>query len=256
MIATDLIFDLGLYEGQDSRFYLDKGFRVVAVEAHPEYADRARISFAKEIEAKRFFLIERAVWSKADETITFHMQGAQSSAFKEAADLNAPSKPVECLTTTLNQLVSAYGTPYYLKVDIEGADAIVVDQLRSLERKPAYTSIETDQPKAIIELAEIGYSQFQIVNQEYHWMTSEPHPALEGRRAGIKLDGNFTGLFGRELNPRFWLPVDVAAAQMQKRADILRSGWVRKQLYRRYGKVTGRSWLVPQGWTDVHARLA
>ncbi|MFZ5731223.1 MAG: FkbM family methyltransferase [Pseudomonadota bacterium] len=255
MIEKDLIFDLGLYEGQDSRFYLDKGFRVVAVEAHPEYARLARKAFAREINEQRFRLVERAVWIDEDRTITFHMQGAQSSAFKEAADLNGPSTPVECRTTTLNQLIRAHGTPYYLKVDIEGADQIVVDQLHALGRKPPYLSIETDQPRAISDLAALGYSQFQIVNQEYHWTTREPYPAREGSRAGTKLDGNFTGLFGRELDPRFWLSADAAIMELQKRADILRSGWMRKQLYRRYGKATGRRWLVPQGWTDVHARL-
>ncbi len=42
MFERDLIFDLGLHEGGDPRFYLDKGFRVVAVEANPQFCDAAR----------------------------------------------------------------------------------------------------------------------------------------------------------------------------------------------------------------------
>jgi hypothetical protein len=30
---TELIYDIGMHEGEDSKFYLLKGFRVVAVEA-------------------------------------------------------------------------------------------------------------------------------------------------------------------------------------------------------------------------------
>jgi hypothetical protein len=31
----DLIYDLGMHRGGDTQFYLEKGFRVVAVEANP-----------------------------------------------------------------------------------------------------------------------------------------------------------------------------------------------------------------------------
>ena len=36
----DLIFDVGLHRGEDTEFYLKKGFRVVAFEANP----RARLT--------------------------------------------------------------------------------------------------------------------------------------------------------------------------------------------------------------------
>lgn len=32
-LSRDLIFDIGMHRGEDSEFYLRKGFRVVAVEA-------------------------------------------------------------------------------------------------------------------------------------------------------------------------------------------------------------------------------
>jgi hypothetical protein len=34
----DLIYDVGLHKGEDSEFYLKKGFRVVAIEALPALA--------------------------------------------------------------------------------------------------------------------------------------------------------------------------------------------------------------------------
>ena len=33
---NDLIYDIGMHKGEDSEFYLRKGFRVVAFEANPE----------------------------------------------------------------------------------------------------------------------------------------------------------------------------------------------------------------------------
>ncbi len=38
----DLIFDLGMHTALDTKFYLDKGFRVVAVEANPRMVESAR----------------------------------------------------------------------------------------------------------------------------------------------------------------------------------------------------------------------
>ena len=43
MAAPDrnLIFDIGMHIGQDTEFYLKKGFRVVAIEADPTLAEAA-----------------------------------------------------------------------------------------------------------------------------------------------------------------------------------------------------------------------
>ena len=32
----DLIYDVGMHKGEDTEFYLRKGFRVIAIEANPE----------------------------------------------------------------------------------------------------------------------------------------------------------------------------------------------------------------------------
>ena len=41
MRRNNLVFDVGLHRGEDTRFYLAKGFDVVAVEAMPDLARRA-----------------------------------------------------------------------------------------------------------------------------------------------------------------------------------------------------------------------
>ena len=37
-----LIFDIGMYDGSDTRYYLNEGFRVLAIEANPVLVKRAR----------------------------------------------------------------------------------------------------------------------------------------------------------------------------------------------------------------------
>jgi hypothetical protein len=39
---ADLVYDVGFHQGEDTAFYLKKGFRVVAFEAHPRLAENGR----------------------------------------------------------------------------------------------------------------------------------------------------------------------------------------------------------------------
>ena len=37
-----LIFDIGMYDGSDTRYYLNEGFRVLAIDGNPVLVKRAR----------------------------------------------------------------------------------------------------------------------------------------------------------------------------------------------------------------------
>src|SRR5688572_11446605 len=52
----DLIFDIGANHGEDTVFYLAKGYRVVAVEANPILAELLHRQFRNEINAGRLVL--------------------------------------------------------------------------------------------------------------------------------------------------------------------------------------------------------
>ena len=46
-----LIFDIGMYDGSDTRYYLNEGFRVLAIEENPVLVKRAReLIFQKEMD--------------------------------------------------------------------------------------------------------------------------------------------------------------------------------------------------------------
>ena len=59
---ANLIYDLGSHNGQDSEFYLKKGFTVVAVEANPELCEHLKRRFGREIAEGRYVLIEKSGW--------------------------------------------------------------------------------------------------------------------------------------------------------------------------------------------------
>lgn len=53
---SDLIYDVGLFDGGDTAYYLFRGYNVVAIDANPVMVERARLRFAKEIRDKRLTL--------------------------------------------------------------------------------------------------------------------------------------------------------------------------------------------------------
>ena len=46
---SDLVFDIGMHNGDDTCYYLASGYRVVAVDADPRMCEAGRKRFAKEI---------------------------------------------------------------------------------------------------------------------------------------------------------------------------------------------------------------
>lgn len=67
----DLIFDLGLNKGEDSLFYLRKGFRVVAIEANPILASETAKSLSTWTAADRLTILNCGVWNEKA-TLTFY----------------------------------------------------------------------------------------------------------------------------------------------------------------------------------------
>ena len=57
MPIEDLIYDVGMNNGDDTAYYLSLGFRVVAIDANPELVERAKARFANEIASQRLIIL-------------------------------------------------------------------------------------------------------------------------------------------------------------------------------------------------------
>jgi len=64
-----LIYDVGMYDGLDTRYYLDSGYKVLAVEANPELVARAHQHFGKEIRAGQLVVVHAAIGCGAGQTV-------------------------------------------------------------------------------------------------------------------------------------------------------------------------------------------
>ncbi len=150
----DLIFDIGMHRGQDTRFYLDKDFRVVALDANPALCAAARQSFAPELEQGRLHIVDAALHTRPGELVTFYVNprkddwsslnaGYARREGDEATEVRVPG-------VTLAELFERHGVPRYLKCDIEGADEELARQLNAWRgAMPAFVSIEAQSIEAV-----------------------------------------------------------------------------------------------------------
>ena len=66
-----IIFDIGMHRGEDTDFYLKKGFTVVGVEANPALAQECRKRFQLQIENGQLHIIDKAIAEVAGEISFF-----------------------------------------------------------------------------------------------------------------------------------------------------------------------------------------
>lgn len=232
----DLIYDLGMHHALDTKFYLDKRFRVVSLEANPAFVEAAHQEHEAFVEAERLFIVNRALWRNSGETISFYVNPIQddwSSAFKDWAEKGGHvSQEIKVDTITLSEMFDLHGVPYYLKCDLEGADELVVQQLLADPRRPAFVSIQATSLGALARLFAAGYDLVQIVNQDLNSSITPPNPAQEGLFVPVCFNGHMSGLFGRELPHAGWLSFEDAArdylafTELQKHNSPLVHGWM------------------------------
>ena len=252
-----LIFDIGCNNGEDSDFYLKKGFTVVAVEANPTSCAELRRRFAGEIAAGRFILVDKAIAEQAGE-ITFYLNTVGSGWGTTMPDYAERSTSYAGDITTLvveaiqfSTLLKKFGVPYYLKIDIEGSDVICLEGLLPFSERPRFISVERDssfarQYKELILLRTLGYRSFRVIDQTSIPKQIPPNPAREGNYVDYNFGLGNTGLFGDEL-PGPWLTY---RGVILRNADIL----VRNGLFR---KIPGlKRFAIGRGsWYDIHAAL-
>jgi FkbM family methyltransferase len=240
-MKRNLIYDVGLHLGEDSEFYLKKGFDVVAVEASPAnavkaanrlkaYVDSGRLTIVNKAITRdegpvAFFVSDRSIWGTTD-PITAERNRHLGSSISE---ITIPGVPFRCL-------LEQYGVPYYMKVDIEGADALCLEGLMASADRPKYVSIEStkasfdDLVSEFCLLQRLGYRKYKIVAQHRIEEERLPKTASEGQFVDHVFEEGSSGAFGREL-PGEWMSLEQALK-------------VYMRIFRKYRIVGDYGWLT------------
>ena len=145
---ADLIYDVGFHHGEDTAFYLKKGFRVVAFEAHPRLAEKGRVLFADAARDGRFTMVEGAIispdeWVAGKREVTFYvtdgldMVGSNYQVWTDRfAKRGATTRRVSVVAVDFVNCLRTLGVPHSMKIDIEGSDRFCLESLRHVI-KPA-----------------------------------------------------------------------------------------------------------------------
>ena len=234
--GTNLIFDLGMHNASDTRFYLNKGFKVVALEANPALVDAAKLNLSAEYETGQLTIVPCALWNKGGEEISFFLNAEKddwSSAFKGWAEKGGHvTTEIRVPTISLSEMFDQFGVPYYIKCDIEGVDEVFAQQVLEDDRRPEYISVEACSLEVLASLVSAGYDKVQIVNQAFNSYVVPPNPPQEGQYAAAQFTGHMSGLFGRELDRSRWTTFSAAAkayldfVALHKVDEKLAHGWL------------------------------
>ena len=259
----NLIFDVGMHKGEDSAFYLKKGFRVVAIEASPELVETATQRFQSAISSGEIRILNTAV-AEDDGPITFWVNPAVSVWGTARPDwklrnerVRRQSLPITVPGRKFTGILEEYGVPYYLKIDIEGLDMLCIEALKRFSSRPRYISVESTQASWNNLLEEfalfkaLGYTKFKVVPQHMVHSQTCPNPAREGHYIDYKFEADASGLFGEEA-PGKW--VGEAEALQIYRHVFTEYRWRGSNSLLRHMRLIPR-FIHGSGWYDTHAAL-
>ena len=273
MFKNNLIFDVGMHKGEDTHYYLLKGFDVVAFEADPNLVQFSKRRFKKEIDQKRLIIIEGAIVPENfTKKVKFYKNKKNSvwgTVVKDWANRNekdgAHSISIDINPVNFKEILNKFGVPYYLKIDIEGMDLVCCEALLSFNDKPSYISIESEKvnfeslKKEFNLLDELGYDSYKIIQQDSISKQKEKKPSLEKKFLGYKFLEGSSGLFGNDL-PGEWINKEKALKIYEKififykifgDKSFLRRSLLTKYFLKAFCKLTK----IPlPGWHDTHAR--
>ena len=271
-MKNNLIIDVGMLNGEDTRFYLDKGFQVVAVEADPTLIQENRDRFAADIDANQLTIVPKAIATYAGK-ITFYANptlrdwGTLSEELVKRNESRGFSNvPIEVECIQFEEVLTAHGIPYYLKIDIEGFDMLCVQALAMFTERPKYVSIEINDSsyatasEPLHLLQELGYGQFKLVDQSLHDNLRCPYPALEGNYVDARFSTVTTGTFGEE-TAGSWRTGSEIERQLRRFIIEQRIALPERDLYKKrilrwpytlWRRIRGYRGL---SWYDLHAKL-
>lgn len=271
-----LIFDIGLHLGEDTAYYLQKGFKVVGVDANPDAIGAAIQKFNTAIQSGQLILVNCAVCDFEGETsFNISEESIWSSLHLKVASRNEAVKNIITVkAASLRHLFNQYGVPYYCKIDIEGADQQALESLSGGTDRPPFISVETeclgstgqlndDEALATLyTLHRLGYNQFKLVDQaslhplvpftpfygtgyfnkvklKTSYLLWPSYRVRLGQRLGFNFLPGGTGPFGDDILAR-WMDFETAKATLLYH----RAAYFKKTDALNYGF-----------WCDWHAKL-
>ena len=219
------VFDLGMHNGDDTSYYLERGFKVVGVEANAALCDECNDRFRSRIRDGDLCIVNKAIAESDDRSVEFWISSLNpewSSVRWDPEVLGEDPERVTVETTTLRTLLSEFGLPHYIKCDLEGSDVIFCRQLARERIKPDFVSVEATSLELLALLTSSGYDTFQLINnakiRRYPSRKRFDNPVYGDAHATIA--GHCSGEFGFDLTPDKWISFEETSYRWLKHVDL------------------------------------
>jgi FkbM family methyltransferase len=203
-VERDLIYDVGMHNGDDTAFYLRQSYRVVAIEADPVQAEAGRKRFVAEIEKGQVHIVEAAIGPSYGQASFWISSNPEYNSFdrQNAEQGNNTSYEIQIVCRPMHDILAEFGTPYYLKVDIEGADHFCLEALDPNDL-PQFVSFEKARLEDLLFMHKLGYSRFKLIAQEdFRQLSYNPGQDNKGSRHLERLRRRARRLLGRHRSPK------------------------------------------------------
>ncbi len=227
--TTPIAYDVGMHDGDDSRYYLDKGYRVVGIDADPDACGHCASRFAEEVEAGKMVILNTGVGLVSRSQPFYRcLRDRALNSFVAPPELGDAWEAMIVQVHPLSTIIARYGAPYYVKIDVELYDALVLRDLYNANIRPPYISAEAHTIDTYCALVFMGYEDYQLVRGAELATRFAGHPIqrLDGDVFHRDFSSRSSGPFGEDIGGD-WLKRDQALK------DLLGGGL---------------------GWVDIHAR--
>lgn len=169
MTSKKIIYDFGSNNGDDIPYYLLKSDLVIAIEANPFLANLIKDRFKKEIKRGNL-IVENYVCTVEDrpKMSPFFIH----KTFSPLSQLPTPSETQleqfdKVMLPSINviDLIKKHGEPWYIKIDLEHYDHILLNELFINNITPPYISAELHNIQVFAMMMALGkYNAFKLVD--------------------------------------------------------------------------------------------
>ncbi len=200
-----IIYDFGANNGDDIPYYLKKAELVVAVEANPALCRTMEERFSTSIREGRLRVENCVVVVDGNDPEVYfylhkrhHVLGQFPQPDESViGDYDKVLLPAQ----TVMQILRKHGAPYYIKIDIEGYDEVILRELFRNGVRPPLISAESQSIQVFALLAGMGeYSAFKLVDGATVAEVYKNHPiTVNGSRELYSFPLHSAGPFGEDI---------------------------------------------------------
>tara|TARA_Y100000590_G_scaffold414389_1_gene511238 strand:- start:618 stop:1403 length:786 start_codon:yes stop_codon:yes gene_type:complete len=162
-----IIYDFGASDGKNIPYYLLKSDLIVAVEANPNLVDNINEKFKKEIIEKKLVVLNYIISNETTEDLKdfyIHKTNHHLSTTNPYNNITDNYNKIKLKSKNATEIINEFGKPFYVKIDIENQDHLILENLFLSKIIPPYISAEAHDIKVLTLMSALGrYESFKLV---------------------------------------------------------------------------------------------